>query len=106
MRKKYKMQEHTDYELITPEAAESDQSWNIRILTGDFIETIIRFGAIVVDGPNEQIKFNFDVIFSPMPDLQSDHAPLQIVAGEILNSVLEDAIESGTLEMKDLKETS
>ena len=41
-----KLSEGVDYELIP--APDNEQAWNIRVLTGPFVETIVQFGAISI----------------------------------------------------------
>jgi hypothetical protein len=95
--------EFVDYELFAP-SDPNDLSWHVRILTGDFVETVIRYNNIVVDGINECIKFNFDIIFSPIVELATDDADIQHRAGEILNAILEEAAETGSLETQTIFE--
>lgn len=80
-----KMYENVDYELIPTE----NEFWQIRILSGDFVETVIQYGTLkVVD---DHLKFNFDIISSPVVDLDKENKDLQSVAKDILFSLLEDA---------------
>lgn len=80
-----KMHENVDYELIPTE----NEFWQIRILSGDFVETVIQYGTLkVVD---DHLKFNFDIISSPVVDLDKENKDLQSVAKDILFSLLEDA---------------
>lgn len=80
-----KMHENVDYELIPTE----NEFWQIRILSGDFVETVIQYGTLkVVD---DHLKFNFDIISSPIVDLDKENKGLQSVTKDILFSLLEDA---------------
>ena len=80
-----KMHENVDYELIPTE----NEFWQIRILSGHFVETVIQYGTLkVVD---DHLKFNFDIISSPIVDLDKENKGLQSVAKDILFSLLEDA---------------
>ena len=38
------MKENTDYEIIPD--MNDDKSWNVRILTGAFTETVIKYGVV------------------------------------------------------------
>lgn len=93
------MKENKDYELIPADMPENDQAWDIRILTGEFNETIIRFGNVSADGKNGNIRFNFFVIYAPSEYINEDNKELQIVAGEILTDVIEHAIATDSLIM-------
>lgn len=94
------MIEDHDYQLI-PADTDNEQGWDIRILTGDFIETVIRFGNIAIDGNNDSIKFNFAVIQSPDDEATVDNDNLQEVAGKILGDVLDRHFESGHMVLDD-----
>lgn len=99
-----KKSEGLDYELIpSKELLEAEQAWDVRILRGDFVETIVRFGNIQVDGKNGQMHFNFTVIETPIEDLTPDSVELQNEVGSILHSVLESAIAKDELQMNEVK---
>lgn len=86
--------EGTDYELIPSDDA-NDQAWHVRILEGDYPETIVSFGSIAFEG--EELHFNFDVISSPDSDLTVEDECLQDTVAEILECILEQAAENGSL---------
>ena len=71
--------ENEDYEMVP--ADRTIDAWDIRILKGTFVETVIAFGAVRFDGKKDQMTFNFDVVSSPDPDLSVDNVDLQIEAG-------------------------
>jgi len=99
-----KKAEGLDYELIpSKELFEAEQAWDVRILRGDFPETIIRFGNIQIDGKEGELHFNFSVIESPDPDLTPDSVELQNEVGSILHSVIESAIAKDELQMNEVK---
>jgi hypothetical protein len=58
-------QENIDYEMIP--ADRTLDSWDIRILAGVFVETVIAYGAVRFDGKKGQMNFSFEVISSPDP---------------------------------------
>lgn len=78
------MIENTDYELIP----DGDENWHIRIKSGDFIETVIQFGALKLQEDGEYMTFNYDLVSSPIDELKEDDLDLQLVVKEILISVL------------------
>jgi hypothetical protein len=84
------MQENVDYELVP---IEDQDNWQIRIKTGEFIETVFQFGALKVSQDGEHLNFNFEIVYSPMEDLTENNTDLQSTASEILLSILERAIE-------------
>lgn len=94
-----KKSEGINYELIPSE--EHEQAWNVRILEGDHPETIIKFGAIAFNKVKDCMTFNFTVISSPDPDLTSESESLQIEAGEILEDIIAQGIEDGSVLLKE-----
>ncbi len=84
------MKENIDYELVPN--SDRDDHWNIRILTGEFVETVISFGAIKVAEDGEHGNFDFAVDYSPVGD-SSDNVDLQLTAGSILLGIIENSIK-------------
>lgn len=83
------MKENIDYELIPIENAEH---WNVRIKTGEFIETVFQFGALKVNDKIDSMTFNFDIVYTPDDTLTTENIGLQNHVGVILSSILESAI--------------
>tara|TARA_S200002703_G_C3714724_1_gene219549 strand:+ start:205 stop:522 length:318 start_codon:yes stop_codon:yes gene_type:complete len=92
-----KVSEDIDYVLTPAEDEENEQAWDVRILRGSFTETVVRFGNIKFDDENGCLRFSFVVIYSPDSDLTEDNEELQVFVGDILESVLENAIADGQL---------
>ena len=92
------MIELKDYELVPSD--EDEQAWNVRLLTGTFVETVLRFGAISL---NEEgiMSFNFYVISSPDPDLTTESVELQEYAGDLLQAIIRDGMETGSVITKE-----
>jgi len=86
--------EGTDYELV-PCDDNNEQSWHVRILEGDYLETVVSFGAISVQG--EELHFNFDIISSPDAELTVENEELQDTVAELLEGILEVAATDGSL---------
>lgn len=84
------MTENKDYELIPNEFGD-DQLWDVRILTGDYTETVIRYGALSVDEETDMLHFNFDVVSSPI-DVDSSDENLQEEAMLILEQIIHDSV--------------
>jgi hypothetical protein len=76
--------ENEDYELIPIEK----DHWNIRILTGPYTETVIQYGNLTVK--EDMLHYDFSVESSPDVSLTPHDETLQVLAGEILSSILED----------------
>lgn len=96
-----KLHENVDYELIPSD----EDGWGIRILKGDFIETVFSFGALKVDGTEDEpmMSFDFAVISSPDSDLTAEDIDLQLVVGDILLAVLESSISDNSVEVRESK---
>lgn len=90
------MIELKDYELIPADG--DDQAWAVRILTGDYVETVLQFQAISFNRVAEGVmSFNFDVVSSPDPDLTTENVNLQEYAGDLLQAIIADGIETGSV---------
>ena len=98
-----KMSEGIDYELI-PSSVQNEQVWWIRILRGPFVETVVQFGNVRVNGKQEQIHFNFSIIESPIDNINSDDPELQNWCGSVLHDVLDKHIANNAVEMKEVSE--
>lgn len=96
-----KLSEGVDYKLIP--SPENDQSWWIRVLTGPYVETVIQFGAITINGPDEAIHYNFEIIETPDDTLNTDDENFQQYTGLVLHDVIEMAILKDELLMEDKK---
>jgi hypothetical protein len=90
------VKENVDYELI-PADVDNEQAWDIRILTGEFNETVIRFGNIAVDGTKDALTYNFFVVQAPSEYIVESNEDLQSTAGEILIDIIERGIEDGSV---------
>lgn len=83
--------ESKDYELIPLE--DDVESWGVRILTGEFSETIIKYGNVGFEGEGDDMmmKFNFDIISTPDEDLEVEtNIELQELARDILFTIFEE----------------
>ena len=96
-----RLSEGVDYEFVP--AANDEQAWQVRMLTGPFPETVIMFDKLSVDGKEEQINFNFTIIESPAEDLTVDNIDLQQAVGSVLFYILEDSLSNNTAEITDQK---
>ena len=84
------MIENKDYQLTI---SDQDDHWNIRILNGDYVETVFKFGSIAVNEDNESMTFNLDIVSSPDADLTVDDIDFQKYCGNILQSIIINALE-------------
>ena len=85
-----------DYDLIPAE--EDEQAWAVRVLSGDYVESVLRFGTISMNRVEEGVlTFDFTVISSPDPNLSTEDENLQEYAGDLLQAIIRDGIESGSI---------
>lgn len=89
--------ENVDYEFVPNE--ENAEHWNIRILTGNYSESVIAFGHIklndnTIDDQSSEMSFNFDVISTPDTDLSVDDIDFQSYAGDMLISIIESSLQN------------
>ena len=90
-----KKSDGVDYELIPVEYVDNEAAWDIRILRGEFTESVLRYGTIKFDGERDCLTFDFRVVSTPDPDLDSTNEDLQVFAGAVLEDILERGISEG-----------
>ena len=95
------MQENKDYELIP--SLNDSHSWHIRILTGDFVETVIQYGTVSFDGKRKQFTYDFNIVESPDLNLTTDNEDLHFVLARVLEDIIERGEKEGWVELKDKK---
>lgn len=93
--------ENVDYEMIPSE--EKEDGWNIRILTGYFVETVIEFGAVRFNEVADNMSFSFEIIHSPDSELTTENVDLQTEAGVILESIISIGLDEGSVMMRERK---
>jgi hypothetical protein len=92
--------ENETYVLVP--GGDGDQHWLVRFLEGPFAETVIQFGSISVNEEAQgNMSFNFFVESSPDTELTSENVDLQLWAGDVLQEILREAIETGSAVMKE-----
>ena len=96
-----KMLENKDYELI-PSSSDSTV-WHVRILSGDFTETIVKFGSISFNEVKDHFSFNFDIIETPDSSLHISNEDLQFTAARILEHIIELGEKEGWVKAKERK---
>lgn len=97
------MKEGKDYELV-PTLEDNQQGWDVRILEGDFVETVFRIGNIAFDGEEGCLNFNFVIQSTPDGDLTEEHPDLQNCVADILEDILDAASKDGSLVYGDPEE--
>lgn len=83
------MIENTDFELVP----NGEDFWDVRILQGDFIETVINFGTMKLAEDGQTLRFDFQVVYTPDDDVTENTLELQEVASKILLSVIDASME-------------
>ena len=98
--------ENTDYEFV-PAPNTDDEAWCVRILTGQFTETVVQYGTIRfnendINEDGMEMSFNFDVIETPNPEAFPENPVLQEVVGDLLLQIIENAISNNELVSKEV----
>lgn len=90
--------ENEDYELITH--VDVKDAWAIRILKGEFVETVVQIDTVSLS--DENLSFNFEVVETPDPVVaRIDNEDLQEHVGELLISVIASGMEAGYIAGQD-----
>lgn len=82
------MKENIDYERIPGE----NDSWNVRILKGDYTETVYRYDVLKLDEELGALRYSASIISTPDDDLTIDNSSFQRHIGDILFSILDEDI--------------
>lgn len=101
------MEENVDYKLIPAmTGSEQNEVWNVEFLTGEFSGTIVEYNTIKINTKDEELRFNFNIIFDPFEGTLDPNTnfPLQKHAADVLYSIIESAIEDGTAVIGDKNE--
>ena len=93
--------EKVDYELSPVDGHPNDQSWQVRLLRGEYVETVIRFGNIAFNPELQCLNFNFFIVSSPDPDLTVKDKDLQEHVARVLEQILDKAQQEGYLMTKE-----
>ena len=96
------MVENKDYELIP--APNDSTLWHIRILTGDFTETIFQLGSVAFNEIKDHFSFNFTLVESPDPHLTENDRTLHGVIARILEDIIERGEKEGWVKLNERKE--
>jgi hypothetical protein len=75
---------------------EGEMEFNVRLLTGQFVETLIGFKNLrMIDDPEDeeefQLAFDFAIKSTPDPDLTEKNSGLQKAAGDVLFTLFQEA---------------
>jgi len=98
------LRENTHYEIIPDKGDE--QAWNVRILSGRFTETVLRYGVVKFNGKKKDMTFNFDIVYSPDTELTVNNLELQDFAGIMLENIMEQGIKDGQVVTREIKDAN
>ena len=98
--------ENKDYEIIPDKGDE--QAWNVRVLSGLYTETVLKYGVVKFNGKGKEkyMSFNFDIIYTPDTELTKESVELQEFAGLMLEQIMARAIEERNVITRDIKENN
>jgi len=94
--------ENKHYEIIPDKA--DDQAWNVRILSGIFTETVLRYGVVKFNGKKKDMTFNFDIVYTPDTELKVSDTRLQDFAGIMLEQIMAQGIREGSVITKEIED--
>lgn len=87
------LKENEDYELVPAEGI--PDAWGVRVLTGDYVESVIVFENIAFNEVKDALTFNFVVVSSPDQAVNADDPDVQQYAAKLLESIINKGIEEG-----------
>ena len=96
------MKENEDYELIPAEGM--PDAWAVRILKGDYVESVIVYNSIAFNEVKDCLTFSFSVISSPDDEVSSDNEDVQSYAAKLLEHIIERGLEEGFVQFEDREE--
>ena len=90
------LKENEDYELVP----DGDDAWSVRITKGPYIETVISFNTIKLDGTEGELRFNFDIVSSPDTGLVKEDQDFQQHVTNVLYALILSSIEEEGVDFK------
>ena len=95
--------ENVTYQLVP--GSDGDQHWLVRFMEGPYTETVIQYGAISINEAGAGVmNFNFFVESLPDSELTSEDVGLQEWAGDVLQEILRQGVEEGSVHISDKEE--
>ena len=83
-----KMVQNQDYEMVPIQDVDDADAWHVRITSGRFLETVVKFDTVkIVD---ESLHYSFSVVESPYTELKPSNKDLQRHVGAILYDLLDN----------------
>lgn len=96
--------ENEHYEIIPDKG--DDQAWNVRILSGMFTETVLKYGVVKFNGKEKNMSFNFDIVYTPDTELKVSDLKLQEFAGMMLEQIMAQGIRDGEVITREVKDAN
>ena len=96
------LQENKHYEIIPDKG--DDQAWTVRILSGTFTETVLRYGVVKFNGKKKDMTFNFDIVYTPDTELNVSNKKLQEFAGIMLEQIMAQGIRDNEVITREVKD--
>jgi hypothetical protein len=84
------LEENKDFMLIPRDDNSMSEDWDVRIESGPYTETVIRYAPLQIDEENDCLKFSFTVQYSPIEYLNENDSGLQELAGQLLSVLMEN----------------
>ena len=98
------LKENKHYEII-PDRGD-DQAWNVRILSGTFTETVLKYGIVKFNGKKKDMTFNFDIVYTPDTELDVSNLKLQEFAGIMLEQIMAQGIRDNEVITREVKDAN
>ena len=98
------LKENKHYEIIPDKG--DDQAWNVRILSGMFTETVLKYGVVKFNGKKKDMTFNFDIVYTPDTELTVSDLKLQEFAGIMLEQIMAQGIRDGEVITREIKDAN
>jgi len=83
------LKENEDYQLIPND----NDGWDIRILEGEFVETVFTYGKVMAVEEEGKLSFDFSIVSTPDPDLSTENEGLQKFVGDVLYTLIVDSLK-------------
>ena len=82
--------ENVNYELI-PSA---NDGWDIRVLTGDLVETVLRINFVKFQEEDFTVKIDYEVVFTPDASLRPDDEAVRNTVHGVFHSMMVNMVEN------------
>ena len=95
------MKEGIHYQIIPDR--EDEQSWNVRILKVQYTETVLKYGTVRFNEIPKNMSFDFKIVYTPDTELKVSNVVLQEFAGYMLEKIMAQGIEEGSVITREIK---